>query len=98
MAVMLAYLKVPLSWWDILKRTFNEAFFKDNCLGMAAQLAYYFFFALFPTLLVLLAIAQYFMDGQAVLQMFEMMRGFAPPEALRLIMEQISKLRATDPG
>lgn len=39
MAWMLAYLKVPLSWGEILRRTFTEAFFKDNCLGMAAQLA-----------------------------------------------------------
>ena len=41
MAVMLAFLKVPLTWGQIFKRTFNEAFVKDNCLGMAAQLAYY---------------------------------------------------------
>ena len=32
----------------------------DNCLGMAAQLAYYFFFALFPALLLVLALASYF--------------------------------------
>ena len=98
MAILLAYLHVPLSWPEILRRTFNEAFFKDNCLGMAAQLAYYFFFALFPTLLVLLAIAQYVIDADTILQMFELMRGFAPPEALRLIIDQIAKLRATDPG
>ena len=98
MAVMLAHLKVPLSWFELFKRTFNEAFFKDNCLGMAAQLAYYFFFALFPALLVLLAIAQYVMDPGTVLQMFDLMQGFAPPDALRLITDQIVKIRATDPG
>jgi membrane protein len=96
-AVMLAHLSVPLSWMEILRRTFSEAF-KDNCLGMAAQLAYYFFFALFPTLLVLLALAQYIIEPDTILQMFELLRGFAPPEALRLIIDQIVKLRATDPG
>jgi membrane protein len=98
MAVLLAHLKVPLSWREIMRRTFNEVVFKDNCLGMAAQLAYYFFFALFPALLVLLAIAQYVVDGESILRMFELMRGFAPPEALRLITDQIVKLRASDPG
>lgn len=98
MAVLLASLNVPLSWREILRRTFNEALFKDNCLGMAAQLAYYFFFALFPTLLVLLALAQYVVDADTILKMFDLMRGFAPPEALRLITDQIVKLRATDPG
>jgi uncharacterized BrkB/YihY/UPF0761 family membrane protein len=60
MAAMLARLRVPLTWPEILRRTFDEAFFKDNCLGMSAQLAYYFFFALFPALLVVLALASQF--------------------------------------
>ena len=42
MPLMLAYLKVPLTWPEILRRTFKEAFFEDNCFGMAAQLAYYY--------------------------------------------------------
>ena len=98
MASMLERLQVRLSWTEILGRTFTEAFVKDNCLGMAAQLAYYFFFALFPTLLVLLAIAQYFLDTGTVLQMFALMGGFVPPDALRLITDQIAKIRASDPG
>jgi membrane protein len=98
MASMLERLQVRLSWTEILRRTFTEAFIKDNCLGMAAQLAYYFFFALFPTLLVLLAIAQYFLDTETVLQMFTLMGSFVPPDALRLITDQITKIRASDPG
>jgi uncharacterized BrkB/YihY/UPF0761 family membrane protein len=39
---MLAYLKVPLTWTEVLRRTFKESV-GDDCLGMAAQLAYYFF-------------------------------------------------------
>jgi membrane protein len=98
-AVLLSWFRVSLSWAALLRRTLYEAFFKDNCLGMAAQLAYYFFFALFPSLLVLLALAQNVLQNdRAVTEMFEMMRGFVPPEALRLITDQIVKLRATDPG
>jgi len=89
---MLAYLKVPLSWAEILKRTFHEAFYKDNCLGMAAQLAYYFFFGLFPALLVLLAIASYFPVESLVNDMFAMLGGFVPPEALTIITDQIKKI------
>ena len=60
MAFLLTYFKVPLSWPELWRRTLREAFWKDNCLAMAAQLAYYFFFALFPTLLFLVALASYF--------------------------------------
>ena len=80
MAFMLARLKVPLTWREILRRTFDEAFFKDNCLGMAAQLAYYFFFALFPALLVVLVIASSFSsDPDFVGKMFLLLDGFVPP-------------------
>jgi uncharacterized BrkB/YihY/UPF0761 family membrane protein len=40
MPFLLNYLDVKLSWREILKRTFNEAIWKDNCLALAAQLAY----------------------------------------------------------
>src|SRR5690349_6441712 len=95
---MLAYLKVPLSWMDVLKRTFREAFYEDNCLGMAAQLAYYFFFALFPALLVLLAIASFFPLTSLIDDMFRMLGGFVPPEALSIITDQIKKISEGQQG
>jgi len=96
MAFLLSYLKVPLSWGEILKRTFREAFFADNCFGMAAQLAYYFFFALFPTLLVVMAIADIF--AADVIQMLNGLGGFIPSEALSLISEQLGKLTEGQQG
>ena len=98
MAVLLAYLKVPISWPEILKRTFHEAFYKDNCLGMAAQLAYYFFFGLFPALLVMLAIASYFPVDILIDEMFAMLGGFVPPEALVIITDQIKKISEGQQG
>jgi membrane protein len=92
MAVLLAHLKIPLSWMEILKRTFREAFWKDNCLGLAAQLAYYFFFALFPALLFLLAVASYFPIETLVDDMFRTLGGFVPPEVLSIITDQIKKI------
>lgn len=92
MAFLLANLNVPLSWPEILRRTLHEAFFKDNCLAMAAQLAYYFFFALFPTLLFLVALASYFPVATLVDDLFRTLGGVMPPEALQIITDQLTKI------
>jgi membrane protein len=91
-AFLLHYLDVPLSWREIFKRTFYEALWKDNCLALAAQLAYYFFFALFPTLLFLVALASYFPVTTLIDDMFRTLGGFMPPEALSLMTDQITKI------
>jgi len=98
MAVMLSRLKVPLTWGQIFVRTFREAFFKDNCFGMAAQLAYYFFFALFPALLVLIAIASYFPVEKLIDDLVATLGGFAPPEVLTIITDQIRKISQGEQG
>ena len=91
---MLAHFKVPLSWWQIARRVFNEAFFKDNCLGMAAQLAYYFFFALFPALLVVGVVASPFSDDRDfVRNMFLLLGGFVPQEGIGIIIEQLQTIQ-----
>jgi membrane protein len=95
MAFLLTHLKVPLSWGEILRRTFRESF-KDNCLGMAAQLAYYFFFALFPTLLVMIAIADVF--AADVMEMLRGLAGVIPGEALTLVTDQLGKLTEGEQG
>ena len=95
MAVLLTYLKVPLSWGQILQRTFNEAL-KDGCLGMAAQLAYYFFFALFPTLLVMIALADIF--AADVMKMIAGLGGILPGDALSLITDQLGRLTGGEQG
>ena len=56
---MLSRFQIPLSWGELLKRTFNETL-ADDVLNLAAQQAYYFFFALFPALLALISIASFF--------------------------------------
>src|SRR4029450_14033196 len=97
MAVLLAHLNVPLTWPEILKRTMRESV-ADNIMGMSAQLAYYFFFSLFPALLLLIAIASYFPVQTLVDEVFKSMRGFAPPEALSIITDQIQKIRHANPA
>ena len=45
---------VSLSWSELARRTWREVV-DDDVLGLAAQLSYYFFLALFPAILFLLA-------------------------------------------
>jgi len=97
MAVLLAHLKVPLTWRDIFTRTVREAI-ADNIMGMSAQLAYYFFFSLFPALLLLIAIASYFPVQTLVNEVFKAMSGFAPPDALSIITAQIQKITSGKPA
>ena len=55
---MLRAFRIPLTWTDLFKRTAAEVP-ADNCLGLAAQLAYYFFRALFPALLFFVALVSF---------------------------------------
>jgi len=99
MPIMLSRFRLPLSWPQLLKRTFDEAFFKDNCLGMSAQLAYYFFFALFPALLVMLVLASYLStDPDFVKNLFLVLGGFVPTEGLQIVTEQLAKTRGNQAG
>jgi uncharacterized BrkB/YihY/UPF0761 family membrane protein len=50
---------LPLSWQELARRTYQKAT-EDNFLDLAAQLSYYFFLALFPAILFLLALASFF--------------------------------------
>ena len=44
-----------LSWREVLLRTWREVL-DDNCLGLAAQLSFYFLLALFPAVLFVVAL------------------------------------------
>jgi membrane protein len=48
-----------ISWKEILRRSFKEAS-KDDLLGRSAQLSYYFFLALFPMLISIIAVMSLF--------------------------------------
>lgn len=53
---MLAIVKPPsISWTEVFKRTWKEAN-EDDVLGRSAQLAYYFFLALFPLLICVITV------------------------------------------
>jgi len=88
---MLRAFRVPLSWTELLKRTYNEMM-ADNCLGLAAQLAYYFFLALFPALLFVVAILS-FVPVQGLMDAINnSLARVAPTDVFNIIKEQMYKI------
>jgi membrane protein len=94
---MLANLKVPVGWGEILKRTGQETL-KDDCLSLAAELAYYFFLALFPALLFLVALASFFPVDNMMDQAIGSLGRFAPPDVLNIIRQQVAKIANSGNG
>src|SRR3954465_5034744 len=88
---MLKAFRIPLTWGELFKRTFAEVQ-ADNCLGLAAQLAYYFFLALFPALLFMVAVASFFPIANLMDDITNALARVAPYEALPLIRDQLSKI------
>ncbi len=98
MALLLGRLRVTLTWAEILRRTLVDAIFKHNCVGMAAQLAYYFFFSLFPALLFLIAVASYFPITRLIDEVVRTLGQFAPPEFVTIVTDQITKISNDEQG
>jgi len=94
---MLRALKVPVSWPELARRTYNEVL-ADNCLGLAAQLAYYFFLALFPALLFLVAIVSFVPIAGLLDAITANLARVAPSEVLSIIQDQILKIAHEENG
>jgi membrane protein len=94
---MLARLHVPLSWTDLAKRTAKEIT-ADDLLNLAAQQAYYFFFALFPALLTVISIASFFPVDDLIGQVVGTLGRFAPRDVLTIIQDQIAKISESNQG
>ena len=94
---MIAAFEIPLSWGELLKRTLKETN-DDDCLGLAAQLAYYFFLAVFPAVLFILALASFFPLTNFIDDMVRTLRPIAPPDVLRFFEEQLRRLSNAGSG
>jgi membrane protein len=88
---MLAYFESSLSWPELLKRTYKEMM-DDDALGLAAQLAYYFFLALFPAILCVIALASFLPLHTFTDEIVTSLGRFAPEEMLAIIREQMVRL------
>jgi membrane protein len=75
----------------MLKRTAVEVM-ADNCLGLAAQLAYYFFLALFPALLFLVAVISFMPVSGMLDAVTAMLARVAPGEVISIVQDQLLKI------
>ena len=91
------FANLPFGWWDLLTRTVKE-FVADNGLGLAAQLAYYFFFSLFPAVLVGLAFASFFPLEHFVDRMVATLGGVVPGDIIRIVQDQVRKISEGNNG
>jgi membrane protein len=88
---------VPLSWSELARRTWREVI-EDDVLGLAAQLSYYFFLALFPAILFLLAVASFFPLSNITDDVGRSLGPFVSPQVLELIKEQMRRLANNENG
>ena len=88
---------MPLSWSDLARRTWREVI-EDDVLGLAAQLSYYFFLALFPAILFLLAVASFFPLSNITDDVGRTLGPFVSPQVLELIKEQMRRLANNENG
>ena len=89
--IFFGFARLPLTWRELLVRTFKE-FVADNGLGLAAQLAYYFFFALFPAILVGIALASFFPLEYFLDRAVAALAGVVPEDIIRIIQDQMRKI------
>lgn len=87
-----------VSPWVVLKRTFN-AFNDDNLLSRAAELGYYFLFALFPTLLTASAIFGLVVRrGDLYVRLLNYLALVVPPDAFRMVLDTFNQTTSAASG
>lgn len=94
---MLAYLRVPLGWKELFKRAVKESL-ADNVFDLAAQQAYYFFFALFPALLFVIAVASFFPLQGLIDNVVVMVGRIAPADVVKILTDSIGGLSKQNSG
>jgi membrane protein len=69
----------------------------DNCLGLAAQLAYYILLGLVPALVALVALASY-LPAQLIDQLITTIQSVTPSEMSTILTDQLRKLTESEDG
>jgi membrane protein len=84
---------VGLDWKDLIFRVWNRAG-KDDLLGRAAQLSYFFLLALFPFAISLSMLLGYFLAAQhdQYIKLLQYMGQIMPGSAFRLVRETLEGL------
>ena len=88
---MFAYFEKELSWKELASRTVKDSI-QDDVAGIAAQLAYYFFLALFPALLFLVALASFFPLYNFTDELMRLLAPVAPEAVVGVLRDQLTRL------
>jgi membrane protein len=88
---MLRNFATPIPWSQVVRRTVAEIK-DDNCLGLAAQLSFYFLMALFPALLFVVALIGYVPLDTALSELLAVLGTVAPQELVVLLREQLIQI------
>jgi membrane protein len=86
-----------LGLMELARRVVHEIQ-KDDCLGRAAQLAYYFLFALFPFFLVLITLLGYLPIPNLMDRLMDMLAQMLPGDALSLVQDHVRELVSGERG
>lgn len=94
---MFVYFRAPLSWRELARRTYADTL-ADDCPGLAAQLAFYFFLALFPALLFLVSLAGYLPVDAALTAPLDRVQPMLPQELVAFLRSQIESAAGGQQG
>jgi membrane protein len=90
-------MSLPLPFPKLVRLTWKEAA-DDDLLGLAAQMAYYFFLALFPAILFLIAIASFFPLWNVTDDLARSLGPFVSPQIVELIQDQMRRIAERQDG
>jgi len=85
-----------IRWGEILKRT-GRAIYQDDCLGWAGELAFFWFLALFPALLFVVALASSLPVQHLIDVVVGSLARVAPGDVLVLVREQLVQIAQGPP-
>ena len=85
-------LRLGIPIFELMNRTVKEVI-DDDCVSIAAQLAYYFALALFPALLFVVALASY-LPFNVINDVVSALAPIAPEEVLTIIRKQLESIVA----
>ena len=80
-----------VGWGAVLKRT-GRALYESNCLGWSAELAYYWFLALFPGLLFVVALTSYIPAQTLIDVIVGPLQRVAPADVIGIVRQQLIQI------
>jgi membrane protein len=89
--------RAPIPWSTVVRRTIREVE-EDQCLALAAQLAFYFLLALFPALLFVVALLAHLPVENTLSELVSALGTVAPPELVVLLRAQLVQIASGSPA